>query len=198
MYKKINITENHLRILALFTRGFDKEYYIREVEKLLKISPRTSQLILEDLEKKTILESKVRGKIKTYKLQKTMSAKDYLVLTEQYKKITFLESHELIKEIIFKMSPHIEGMACIFGSYVKGNAKKDSDLDIFIAGECNLKEIKNISKTYRMEISIKKYPIETFRKNIRNDILIKEVLGYHIVFLNPEMLVLEALKNGQD
>src|SRR3989344_1851001 len=51
MYNKINITENGLQIISLFTNGFDREYYIREVEKLLKISPRTAQLILEDIEK---------------------------------------------------------------------------------------------------------------------------------------------------
>ncbi len=65
MYEKINITENHLNILSLFTRGFDSAYYIREVEKILKISHRTAQLILEDLEKKAVLGSKTRGKIRT-------------------------------------------------------------------------------------------------------------------------------------
>ncbi|MCX6710529.1 MAG: hypothetical protein NTZ02_00385 [Candidatus Woesearchaeota archaeon] len=49
MYNKLNITENHLQALSLFTNGFEREYYIREVGKLLRISPRTAQLILEDL-----------------------------------------------------------------------------------------------------------------------------------------------------
>jgi len=196
MYKKVNITENHFRVLSLFTNGFDREYYIREVQRILKISPRTSQLILEDLEKKAILESKIRGKIKTYKLKGTDTAKNYLILTEQYKKIAFLESHELIKEIVSKITPHIRGIACIFGSYVKGIATKDSDLDIFIAGDYNVREIKKISKMYRLDITIKKYPSEIFKKNIRNDTLIKEVLNNHIIFLNVEMLVEEATKNG--
>ena len=51
MYEKLDITENTLKVLSLFTNGFDKTYYIREVERLLKISPQTSQVILEDLEK---------------------------------------------------------------------------------------------------------------------------------------------------
>jgi len=196
MYKKVNITENHFRILSLFSNGFDREYYIREVQRLLKISPRTSQLILADLEKKAILESKIRGKIKSYKLKKTDTAKSYLVLTEQYKKIAFLESHELIKEIISKIALNIQGIACIFGSYVKQTATKASDLDVFVAGECNQKEIKNISKTYGIEISIKRYPLETFEKNIRTDILIKEVLNAHIIFLNSEKFVDIVLKDG--
>ena len=68
MYEKVNITENTLQVLSLFTNDFSSEYYIREVEKILKISPRTAQLILENLENKGIVESKMRGKIKNYKL----------------------------------------------------------------------------------------------------------------------------------
>ena len=78
MYNKINITENGLQIISLFTNGFDREYYIREVEKLLKISPRTAQLILEDLENKGIIESKVKGKIKLYRNRFPFTAKNLL------------------------------------------------------------------------------------------------------------------------
>src|SRR3989344_165074 len=100
MYKKVNklgITENHMQILSLFTRGFDKEYYIREVQKILKISPRTAQLLLDDLEKKAVLESKKRGKIKAYFLKKSITAKEYLLFTEQYKKLSFFENNLLIR-----------------------------------------------------------------------------------------------------
>ena len=107
-----------------------------------------------------------------------------------------MESHELIKEIISKIALNIQGIACIFGSYVKQTATKASDLDVFVAGECNQKEIKNISKTYGIEISIKRYPLETFEKNIRTDILIKEVLNAHIIFLNSEKFVDIVLKDG--
>ena len=148
------------------------------------------------MEKKAILESKIRGKIRLYKLKRTDTAKNYLILAEQYKKIAFLESHELVKEIVSKIAPYIQGIACIFGSYAKQTATKDSDLDILIAGDCNLKEIKNISKTYGIEISIKKYSLEAFEKNIRNDILIKEVLNTHIILLNTEKFVEIAFKNG--
>ena len=82
MYNKINITENGLQIISLFTNGFDREYYIREVGKLLKISPRTAQLILEDLEDKGIIESKVRGKIKSYKLKINELSKRYLTFVD--------------------------------------------------------------------------------------------------------------------
>ena len=196
MYEKIRITENTLQVLALFTNDFSREYYIREVEKLLKISPRTSQLILEDLEDKGIVESKTKGKIKTFKLNPREFTKRYLVFVEQYKTIAFLEKKLLIKEIIEKITPYIKGIGIIFGSYVKRLEKEGSDLDIFVAGNYNKEGVKKVSKNLGIEISVKCYPIKTFEKNLTKDILLKEVLKNHIVFVNIEQFIQAVFKNG--
>ena len=142
MYDKLNITENHLQAISLFTNGFNREYYIREVQKLLKISPRTSQLILNDLEDKGILESKTKGKIRTYKIKSNSLSKKYIILVEQYKAIAFFEKNQIVKELIEKITPFIEGIGIIFGSYAKGIAEKESDLDIFVIGKYNKEGIK--------------------------------------------------------
>ena len=196
MYKKIRFTENTLQVLSLFTNDFSREYYVREVERLLKISPRTSQLILEDLEDKGIIESKTKGKIKTFKLNPSEFTKKYLVFVEQYKAIAFLEKKLLIKEIIEKITPHINGIGIIFGSYVKELEKEGSDLDIFIAGNYNNDEIKKVSKNLGIEISVKCYPLKIFEKSLTKDILIKEVLKNHVVFLNAEQFIQKVFKNG--
>ena len=195
MYEKIRITENTLQVLSLFTNDFKREYYVREVERLLKISPRTSQLILEDLEDRGIIESKKRGKIKTYKINPSESTKRYLVFVEQYKAIVFLERRIMIKEMIEKVSPHIKGIGIIFGSYAKGLERKGSDLDIFIAGNYNRNEVKRVSRNFGIEISIKCYPIKTFERNLNRDILLKEILKNHIVFVNAEQFIEAVFKN---
>jgi uncharacterized protein len=195
MYEKIRITENTLQVLSLFTNNFNREYYVREVEKLLKISPRTAQLALEDLENKGVLESKTRGKIKTFKLNPSSFTKRYLTFVEGYKTISFLEKKLLIKEIIEKITPHINGIGIIFGSYAKKLEKQDSDLDIFVAGSYNEEEIKKISKKFGIDISIKCYPIKIFEKKIKKDILLKEILKNHIVFLNIEKFIQGVFKD---
>ncbi len=196
MYKKINITENTLQVLSLFTYDFNREYYIREVQRLLKISPRTAQLILENLEDKGVIESKIRGKIRTFKLNPSEFTKRYLIFAEQYKTLTFLEKKLLIKEIIEKISPQINGIGVIFGSYVKGLERENSDLDIFIAGSYNQKEIEKISKNWNIEINIKCYPIKNFEKNINKDIFLKEILKDHIIFCNAEKFIQTIFKDG--
>jgi len=52
MSKILDIREDHLRILSLFTRGYDREMYIREVARYLSISHGTAQTALEYLEAK--------------------------------------------------------------------------------------------------------------------------------------------------
>lgn len=195
MYNKINMTENNLQVLSLFTNGFDKEYYIREVEKLLKISPRTAQLILEDLENRGIIESKTRGKIKSYKLKINDLSKRYLTFVELYKAISFMDEHLLIKEAIEKISPFINGIGIIFGSYAKGTSNKESDLDIFIAGNYENEEVKKVSRNLGIDISAKCYPLKTFEKNINQDILLKELLKNHIIFKNTELFIEKVMKN---
>ena len=165
-------------------------------EKLLKISPRTSQLILDDLENKGILESKIRGKIRSYNLKRNSLSQKYIIFAEQYKTIAFLEKNTIINEIIEKINPFIDGIGIIFGSYTKGTINKDSDLDIFVVGKYNHEGIKNISKRYGIEISIKCYPLKTFEKNLTNDALLKEVLKNHILFLNAEQFIRMVFKNG--
>lgn len=192
MYEKLSITENTLQILCLFTHGFESEFYIREVRSLLNISPRTAQLILDDLEKKGILESKLKGKIRLYRLNPSNMTKRYLVLVEQYKSIVFLQKDLLIKEIIEKITPYIDGIGAIFGSYAKGLQRKGSDLDIFVAGSYSDK-IEKVSKIYGLDISIKRYPMDKF--GLSKDVLVKEVLKDHVVFLSAEQFIEKVFEN---
>jgi len=74
--------------------------------------------------------------------------------------------------------------------------KEGSDLDIFIAGSYNNDEIKRVSKNLGVEISIKCYPLKTFEKNLTRDILLKEVLKNHVIFLNIEQFIQAVFKNG--
>ncbi|MEK6903669.1 MAG: nucleotidyltransferase domain-containing protein [Nanoarchaeota archaeon] len=196
MYDKINITENSLQVLALFTNGFERDYYIREVEKVLDISPRTAQLMLEDLENKGILESKKRGKIKSYTLRLNEHTNRYLLFVEQYKALAFLEKSLIVKEMIEKITPYIQGVGVIFGSYAKGLENKESDLDVFIAGSYNKEEVKKVSKNFGINISVKCYPMKVFEKNVGKDILLKEIAKTHIIIANGEKFIEVMVKHA--
>ena len=194
MIQKVNkLGEVHLKILSLYTKGYNKNYYIREIQKMLQISTRTALLTLEDLEKRAILTSTRRGKIKIYQIKPDITTREYFVMTETYKKINFFQKHLTIKTIIEKIESQIKGIALIFGSYAKGLEKKDSDLDIFVVGDCNKEKIKEISDTYGIKISIKQYPQKIFETKLNEDILIKEVIENHIMIKGTEPFINEVI-----
>jgi len=183
-----------LRILSLFTKGYGKDYYIREVEKILNVSSRTALLILAKLEKKGVLISEIKGKIKTYSIRKSILSKEYFLLTEQYKKIRFLEKNHLIKEILEKVDNFLGGIIIVFGSYAKEIQKDDSDLDLFIVGKFDEDKIKQVGKRYGININIKNYPLKIFKKEINQDILLKEITGNHILIKGAEQFISGIIK----
>lgn len=190
---KLHITENHLKVLTLFTNGYKAEYYIREVYKKIDIGLQTVQRILDDLEKKGILTSKIKGKIRVFSLQDNQNSKDYLILTEQYKKIAFLQNYSLISQIVEKITPLVDGISLLFGSYAKGNANEDSDLDICVIGECNKSEIEKISSIYNISTNIFHYSYELFEKDKLKDHLLKEVIQNHIIITQPDQFIMRIL-----
>ncbi|MFH1408738.1 MAG: nucleotidyltransferase domain-containing protein [Nanoarchaeota archaeon] len=192
MITKVNDTD--LRVLSLFTKGYDREYYIREVEKLLEVSSRTALVTLEKLEQRGILESKSKGKIKAYAIKKSFLAKEFFILTEYYKKIRFLEKNHLIKEILEKADVYLKGMVIIFGSFSKGLPKDDSDLDLFITGTFDEDKIKEAGMKYGIKVNIKKYPMKVFENNIHDDFLLKEIADDHIVVKDAEGFVRRVLR----
>ncbi len=198
MYEKINITENTLRVLSLFTHGFKRDLYIREIERSLDISPRTAQLVLEDLESKGVLHSCTRGKIRLFSLKRSRTTSKYLSLAEQYKAISFFQEKPLISDVVSAIDKHADGIGMVFGSYVKCSEDKSSDLDIFVAGRIDEEAVEKISRKYKIEINVKCYPDDIFRSQIENDILLKEVLDNHIIFKGIEDLLKMVMPDHED
>ena len=87
MSKKIDINENDLSVLALFTGGYDREYYIREISKVLPMSHGTAQTILERLEKKLVLASTLKGKTRIFRIRPGEIAVQYSSSPNSTKKL---------------------------------------------------------------------------------------------------------------
>lgn len=192
MYEKVNgvgITENHLRALALFTKGYDKEYYIREINRLLGVSPRTAQLVLADLEKKMAIESHPRGKIRLYKLRRTIMARSYACLAEEYKRLVLLKDDEELREVVENIMPSINGIGAVFGAYAKEGQKTEADLDIFVAGEYDDKKVSEIARAYGININVEKRALDVFAKDARVDPVTKQVVESHVIIRDVEAFV---------
>jgi len=193
MSKKIDITEHDLMVLALFSSGYDREYYIREICTYLPLSHGTAQTILVRLEQKRVLASSQRGRTRLFRIKPGEIARQYFVLAEIYKKIRFLEENPYVSEIMNKVSSYAEGTVLLFGSYARGNATEESDIDIFVAGTIDEREAAKIEKLYDVEVNTVVYPTDAFASRDRVDPLVIEVKRNHIVWKNAESFVREVM-----
>lgn len=194
MSKNLDINENSLMVLSVFSNGYENEYYIREMCRHLPISHGTAQTILVRLEEKRVLTSSQRGKIRLFRIKPGEIATQYFTITEIYKKIRFMENEPYISEILTKISAVSEGIVLLFGSYANGTATEDSDIDIFIAGTSDKQAIKNLETLYHVEINVIVYPIPAFTSQEEFDPLITEVKKNHIIWKNAESFVRDVLK----
>ncbi|MDN7024030.1 hypothetical protein FGU65_03840 [Methanoculleus sp. FWC-SCC1] len=193
MSKKIDMTENDLMVLALFSDGYDREYYIREICTYLPLSHGTAQAILVRLEQKRVLVSSQRGRTRLFRIKTGETAIQYFALAEIYKKIRFLEENPYVSEIMNKVASRAEGTVLLFGSYARGTAAEESDIDIFVAGTIDEREVARIEKVYDVEVNTVTYPADAFAPRDRSDPLLVEVKRNHIVWKNAESFVREMM-----
>lgn len=193
MSKILDITENHLKILSLYTKGYEHEYYIREICRHISLSHGAAHNILSSLEEKGVFDSETKGRNKVFRLKKTIVAANHLLLAESYKRLKFSENYPITDEILFRLMPAFDCPLALFGSYSKGEATEYSDIDLFAVGEFNKDAVEKISKKFKIEINVKKYKKEVFLRCLKDDFLVREMYKNHIYLKCPEFFLYGGL-----
>jgi len=193
MSKKIDISEHDLMVLALYSSGYDREYYIREICNHIPISHGTAQTILTRLEDKRVLASSQRGRTRLFRIKRGEVSTHYFMMAEIYKKIRFMEEKPYISELLNKVSGFTRGTTLLFGSYAKGTDTGESDIDIFVAGSYDEREVTKLGEVYDVDINVKAYPDTAFDAKGRSDPLVIEVRKNHIVWKNTESFVRDVM-----
>jgi predicted nucleotidyltransferase len=137
---------------------------------------------IKELAKENVVDYKQEGKNKVYFLKNTIEARNYMLITEIYKLNRLLEKYPDLRGIIEKIQQ--DGrikLAILFGSYAKGIAKKESDIDVYI--ETENRKIKNELSVIdtRMSIKIGKFDTSSLliKEIIKNHVILKGVEGHH-------------------
>jgi predicted nucleotidyltransferase len=182
-------------VMKEFLSDYNKQVYGRGLIGKVDMSPKGIALILNKLEKEKILISKKRAGVKYFSLnKKNVLIKRYIIVMEIINSIKFLERNLKFKHIIDKLIKPSQ-IVCIFGSYAKGNQKRKSDIDLFIVGDFNEKQIKEINEEYKIKISVKNTSKSNFIKSIKeNNPLINEILTNHILLSGYDEFVREVIK----
>ena len=171
-----NIGNLDFEIILLLLRG---EKHLRGIAAQLNRSHSTVFRRLNNLQKENVLDYKKEGKNKVFFIKKHLQAKNYVLNAERYKLIKLLKNYPevgiVVEEIIQKCQ---EKFIVLFGSYAKFNAKRDSDIDVYI-------ETKSRKVKENVEIINSKIRAKIGKFDLDSN-LIKEVIKDHIILKGSE------------
>jgi len=166
MLKQLLGSRIRISILKLFVFNPDKEYYIREIERLTKEPFDPLRLELRRLENMGLLKSRSSGKQKYYSINSNH------VLFPDIKSIILktVGMGDLLKSTFDKKDDIL--VAFIYGSYAKDAEHTESDIDIFVIGNISSKELQGViskieSKTKR-EINSTIYSLEELKEKYKS------------------------------
>ena len=187
MYKK---RYNIQKIISLFLGDYKREIHLREIGRQASLPLRTTQNLLSELEKESILKGETEGRNKYFSLNlRNPLTKLHLIQVEIYKTIFFLEKYPLLKPFVNELDGNIP--VIVFGSFAKMTAGKKSDIDILIVGRDKLKKSKTLPlDIVPFEIHEVNISGETLELSVKSgEALIKEIQKHHVVLNNHSYYV---------
>ena len=154
--------------------------HVRGIAKKLNESHSTILRKLDNLKKENVIDSRKEGKNKIFYLKKNLVSRTYILHAELHK-LTKLLRHNSELSIIFEdiLKKTDEKLIVLFGSYAKGLAKKDSNIDIYI--ETKSKNVKKTIEEIHSKINVE---IGTFDTKSP---LIKEIIKDHVIIRGIEI-----------
>lgn len=169
---------NRYKLLKLFLDSPTESFRLREIARLVKISPPSVMSYLKEFEREGLVKRQIKRAIPFYSAIRDSSN---FVL---YKKISILfelNKSGLVDYLWDKLSPEA---IILYGSFSRGESTESSDVDLFILGKSKNPELADFEKRLNKRIhllfkeSVKEIPNE-LKNNILNGIILK---GYIRVF----------------
>ena len=153
--------------------------HIREIAKRLGTNHMLILRKMRELSDENVVDYKEEGKNKTYFLKNSAEAKSCVFMAEHYILMKTLGKYPALRRIVENIQKMEKiRLAVLFGSYAKGLAGFESDVDIFI--ETTERGIKWELEATDSKVSIK---IGNYDKS---SLLIKEIEKNHVIIKGIE------------
>ncbi len=185
MKKKQNIGKKNYHMVNNFTNEIilnllNGELHVRGLASKLNTNHVTIINKLRDFVADNVVDFKRKGKNKVYFLKKTIEAKNYALTAEFYKLNKTLRLYPILRHICENIQKNKEiKLAILFGSYAKGVATRDSDIDIYV--ESRDQNLKRALELLNSKLSVK---IGTY--NSAHPV-IKEIEKNHVIIKGVEL-----------
>jgi len=186
------LNERGLKVMEEFLRDYNARITGSFIARKRRLNQKSVSNFLKQLEKENFLKSTTQGKNKLYflNLEDELNIASFISCFEHIRTIRFYRKKPFIKEVAGKIIPLCSGIIAVFGSYAKGAEKEDSDIDLFVAGKCDVDKIQKISEMYHIEINVKHYASVPKR----SDLLIEEIIKDHVIINDIHRFVWMVLK----
>jgi predicted nucleotidyltransferase len=172
------------KLILLFIYNRKKEYFLNEIARNIGTSAGTAQRELNKLLKGDLIILAKRGNMNMYKLNTR-----YSLLSEVESIIRKTIGVEVELEEKLKNIPGIS-FALLFGSYVKGGFKSDSDIDLFVIGNMNEEKVyhavQDVEKKIGREINFHLASKNEFVENSKSRTFYKEIMSDHVMIFGDE------------
>jgi predicted nucleotidyltransferase len=161
---------NELNILKPFLEDPLKEFNVRELAKVIKITPATASKHLKYFTKESILKYR---KERNYDLYKANIENQYFRDLKVYYSIIKIKKSNIIEELNkFYIKPTI----ILFGSTATGYDTKESDIDLVIISEKKDDFLKQKEFEKKLKKTLQIFIVKEL-KNLKNPYLINNVLS---------------------
>ena len=165
--------------LEIISELLKDESHIRAIAKKIGTNHMMILRKISELVKENVLDYKKEGKNNRYFIKRTTEARNYIFAVEGYKLNQTLKKYPSLRGIIERIQKDKRiKLAILFGSYAKGIAKEESDIDIFI--DNTNPKIKNELRLFDGKLSIKNGEYD------KSSILIKEIEKNNIIIKGVE------------
>jgi len=160
-----------LEVVRVLLRG---EGHIRSVAVQLGINHMMIVRKMHGLLKKNVVDFKQEGKNKVFYLKKTVEARMYVLMAEEYGLFMLLKKYPLLRKIADNIQSNKKiKLAVLFGSYAKGLVKKGSDIDLFV-------ETKDLNLKKELQMLNSKLSVKIGKLD-KGNLLVDEIKKNHVI-----------------
>ena|SRR3989338_5735618 len=154
--------------------------HLRGIARNLRINHMMVARRIKDLITENVVDFRVEGKNKIFFLKKTIEAKNNVFSAESYKLNKLLGKYPSLRQIVENIQADKKiKLAIIFGSYAKGIAKEESDIDLYI--DTNDPTAKASLSLLNSKLSVK------IGKYNKSSLLIKEIEKNKVIIKGIEL-----------
>jgi len=156
-----------------------EQNHVRGIAKLLNVNHMLVSRKIKEPLSYNVVDYRQEGKNKVYFIKKTIESRAYVFMAEHYKLVQLIYKYPDLRRCIDKIQKDKRiKLAILFGSFAKGLAKKQSDIDVFIESKGDIKRDLALIDS-RLSIKTGKYD--------KSNTMIKEIEKNHVVLKGIEV-----------